>query len=287
MPWSKRQQLQPLLSSARFPALWLLRCWAKTCRAPGYLYYVVDRWGARFGTKPLYSRIPGGCRLSCDLTDEVQRQIYFFGVYEPIHAYLFYQLLQPNMVVIDAGANVGQYTLLAATKVGRTGAVHSFEPVDTNFRRLSRHVAENEICNAILNRAALWNTDSRVKLGMPEGISGNFGAYSIRAQRSAAAVEAPAVQLDMYVEKMGLTRVDLIKMDIEGAEPYAIEGGQLLPDTYCVSTTPGLSDNIICKHYPGFFRPLHYEEGISSLIDSGFLDAVRLFASRIPARGSN
>lgn len=57
-----------------------------------------------------------------------------------------------------------------------------------------------------------------------------------------------------------------------------LHGVEFLPDTYCVSTRPGLPPSIVCKHYTGFFRHLHYEEGMQHLMDSGFLD--RLKSSR-------
>jgi hypothetical protein len=54
-----------------------------------------------------------------------------------------------------------------------------------------------------------------------------------------------------------------------------VHGVELLPDTYCVSRSPGLSPDMICKHYPGFFRHLLYEEGMRHLIDTGFLNALQ------------
>ncbi|MGA7870705.1 MAG: hypothetical protein WCA22_07380 [Candidatus Binatus sp.] len=51
-------------------------------------------------------------------------------------------------------------------------------------------------------------------------------------------------------------------------------GVGLLPDSYLVSTRPGLKDDLVCKHYPGFFRPLLYEEGMAHLIRTGFLKAL-------------
>jgi hypothetical protein len=50
-----------------------------------------------------------------------------------------------------------------------------------------------------------------------------------------------------------------------------IHGVELLPDTYRVSTKPGLDGDLICKHYPGFYRPLLYQEGMARLIETGFL----------------
>ena len=73
--------------------------------------------------------LPNGCSMHCDLRQHVDRHIYYLGAYEPVESYLFTRLLQPGMTVIDAGANIGQYTLLAATAVGSRGTVHCFEPV--------------------------------------------------------------------------------------------------------------------------------------------------------------
>ncbi|HEU5119337.1 MAG TPA: hypothetical protein VFT74_22285 [Isosphaeraceae bacterium] len=54
-----------------------------------------------------------------------------------------------------------------------------------------------------------------------------------------------------------------------------VHGIALLPSTYLVSTEPGLPADLISKHYPGFFRPLLYQEGMARLIESGFLDRLR------------
>ena len=53
-----------------------------------------------------------------------------------------------------------------------------------------------------------------------------------------------------------------------------IHGVALLPASYLVSVEPGLDGDLACKHYPGFFRPLLYSEGMSRLIDRGFLSAL-------------
>jgi hypothetical protein len=55
-----------------------------------------------------------------------------------------------------------------------------------------------------------------------------------------------------------------------------VYGMQLLPDRYCVATTPGLSPEMVCKHYPGFFRYHLYAEGMKHLINTGFLRALHV-----------
>jgi FkbM family methyltransferase len=204
----------------------LLRSWAKTCRAHGYFYQAVEAYGARLAeSTPLPAYLPNGSMVECDLRDHVQRQIYFQGVYEPVEAYVFTRLLRLGSVVIDAGANVGQYTLLAASVVGPSGEVHSFEPVPRSFDRLQRNVEANRVANARLNRVALWSEATELHFGLAtEEV--NDGSYSVgSADHSLVPVaSAPALRMDDYARGNGIRQVDLIKMDIEGAEAAALQG---------------------------------------------------------------
>src|SRR5882724_6714622 len=79
-------------------------------------------------SEPQICRLPGGAAIRVELAEHVQRWIYFFGVYEKDTVDWFRSNLRPGMVVLDIGANVGQYTLIAAGAVGPNGRVHAFEP---------------------------------------------------------------------------------------------------------------------------------------------------------------
>src|SRR5262245_29727177 len=112
----------------------LLRAWGRWGRAPGWYYQVSERWAPLIANgRSLEATLPNGCRMQCDLRDSIQRAIYFFGAFEPLDSYLFLKLVRPGMTVIDAGANVGQYTLLASQAVGSEGHVYSFEPIPAIF----------------------------------------------------------------------------------------------------------------------------------------------------------
>ncbi len=169
--------------------------------------------------------------MQCDVTDHVQRHIYFLGVYEAIEASLFCRLLKPGDTVIDAGANVGQYSLLASTQVGPSGQVHAFEPVPRNFAALSRNVQLNNLSNVRLNQIALWNEPSELVFERPEEPDSNNGSFGAINPGNAAStnqtrVTVPAIPLDQYVEENQLASVDFIKMDIEGAEPFLLQGAR-------------------------------------------------------------
>jgi len=217
-----------------FPAVFsvplrlLLRSWSHYPKAPGYLNHIVERWGSRLATHPLECRLSNGMKVNCDLGDHIQRQIYFRGAYEAVEAYLFIKLLMRGMTVIDAGANVGQYSLIASTRVGNEGQVHAFEPVPSNFDRLVTNVRINEVGSTVRTiMKALWYRNERVTLTLPTEFAENKGAYRVGYRGAAAeSVSSTAVRLDDYVQANNLTRVDVIKMDIEGAELFALQGAE-------------------------------------------------------------
>lgn len=202
----------------------LLRSWNRLDRAPGCLYRAIEHYGPGLAaSRPLRARLPNRCRIACDLRDHVQRQQWFLGAYEPVDSFLFTRLLRPGMTVIDAGANVGQYTLLAATEVGNHGSVHAFEPIPSNFERLSEAVAENALTNVHINRAALWHEAATLTFGRAESDADNAGSFRVDP-RNGDALTARALRLDDYAAEAGFSRVDLIKMDIEGSEVHALSG---------------------------------------------------------------
>jgi FkbM family methyltransferase len=208
-----------------------LRRWTRRGAKAARLHDAIERFGPRLTpAAPLMTRLPNGCTVLCDnFADPIQRQIYFHGAFEAVEAYLFWKMLRPGMTVIDAGAHIGQYTLLAATAVGPLGLVHSFEPVPSTFARLWENVTRSAMRNITINRAALWHERSTVTLKLPTVTAYHSGTWSIGSTDSQTSPEkAETIALDDYAAQHGLTRVDVIKMDIEGAEPFAIAGGREL-----------------------------------------------------------
>jgi FkbM family methyltransferase len=212
-----------------------LRSWPKTRIAPGYLYFAVERWGKHLAGQPLSCRLFNGCAMMCELREHIQRQIYFFGAYEPIESYIVHHLIEPGMIVIDAGANVGQYTLVAAQRVGFSGQVHAFEPVPGNLELLERHVGINRFADRVkTNACALWDDECNLSLNLgSDDLDENATNYSVSGQGAIArSVESRAVRLDDYVRLNNLDRLDLIKMDIEGAELHALRGARGVLEAY-------------------------------------------------------
>jgi FkbM family methyltransferase len=140
---------------------------------------------------------------------------------------LFTQLLRPGMTVVDAGANIGEYTLVAARRVAPGGSVHAFEPTPAVVDWLRRNVALNDLHNVVINPVALSNAAGDVELFFDpmEPVSNSI----VSLWHATGVATVPATTLDEYVGRAGLAAVDVLKIDVEGAEIMALEGaGRLL-----------------------------------------------------------
>ncbi len=218
---------KPLPPLVRPAVRLLLRTVCRLGVIPGSLsYQAIEKWGHRLARGPLDCSLFTGAKVRCDLRDHVQRQMYFFGAHELVEAYLFKAVLGPGMVVVDAGANVGQYSLIAAAEVGGEGAVHAFEPVPRTFMRLVSHLEANGLTGIVrANSEALWHRDEPVRLSLRSELAENTAAYSVAAaSMTVDTITCRGVRLDDYVKRGGLTRVDVMKIDIEGAELFALQG---------------------------------------------------------------
>jgi FkbM family methyltransferase len=168
--------------------------------------------------------------ISLDLREHVQRWIYFFGAYEADTVQWFRSMLRPGLTMLDIGAHVGQYSLIAGAAVTPTGRVHSFEPNPASFRRLSTNLALNGFPHARAHPMALSNTTGSTTLYVPK--SDNQGEASLQAcVPGSDTATIRSMTADQWMETADLgtpPRVDLIKIDVQGFELRVVEGAQNL-----------------------------------------------------------
>ena len=169
-----------------------------------------------------------GLRLYVYPDDEISRSIFLTGYYEPNQFAFLDRVLVPGMTVIDIGANFGLYTLFAAIKVGDYGTVLSIEPSEREIQRLKTNIRTNSLeKRARILEVAVSNHRTEAELSIATATNpghntlGRFGYESVQLQdKEIVQVEC----LDDLVQQNKLQRVDLIKMDIEGAEFFALQG---------------------------------------------------------------
>jgi FkbM family methyltransferase len=131
------------------------------------------------------------------------------------------------MVVLDIGANIGYYTLLAARLLGGSGRVISFEPVPSNYALLLRNIDVNGYKNIEAVPRAVSNTCGMTTLYLDKI---NFGGHSFSQENMPVTedtVEVETTTLDNYLEnEAGIEHVDFIKTDAQGAEGLIFEGAE-------------------------------------------------------------
>ncbi len=140
------------------------------------------------------------------------------GSYEPEQTALFGSLIRPGDVVVDVGAHVGYYTLLAATLVGPRGHVYAFEPAPANYAFLTGHVRKNRCANVTPVDSAVG--DHRGEVRFEYGTGSGTGHVSAQGQ-----LVVPMVTLDEFARERGL-RCQAVKIDVEGAEVAVLEGAR-------------------------------------------------------------
>jgi FkbM family methyltransferase len=152
-------------------------------------------------------------------------RLHQMGVDDPIVQTL-QSSLTPGMQVVDVGANVGRYTVLAASLVGPTGAVYAVEPAPDTLAVLRENVRANALANITILPCAAGARRERRDLFVAGQASGKNSLYGAGNHPHAGpAVPVSTVPLDELVDGP----VDLVKIDVEGAELDVLAGmGRLL-----------------------------------------------------------
>jgi FkbM family methyltransferase len=153
--------------------------------------------------------------------DDVGHILYCCGCLDYWDEGAICRLVKQGAVCFDIGAHIGYYSLLLAAAVGAEGQVFSYEPVPQTFSLLSRNVSRNFARNVTTNQSALGDFEGNVQMAcggeLPLGWS---------RVREHGALEVPCTTIDAEVSRLRLTRVDFIKIDVEGYEPHVLEGSK-------------------------------------------------------------
>ena len=168
-------------------------------------------------------RVDRGAIMELRMKDFIERSIYF-DAYEFLCRRIILCYLKPGSVFIDIGANVGYYSLLANARVGATGRVLSFEPTPVTVWQFKRNIRLNAARQIELFGVALSDKEGDVQLYCP--IDETHGHASMRNQgwQGTDNYTVPAKRLDDILP-MDIEHIDLVKIDVEGAELLVFQGG--------------------------------------------------------------
>jgi FkbM family methyltransferase len=171
--------------------------------------------------RPFDLSVYGGLRVRAyPDSHEAGRVIYYGGVPDYDEMTLMRRYLRPSDRFIDGGANIGLYTLLAASLVGGTGRVDAFEPAPLEARRLRENVARNGLVQVQIHEAALADSPGQAEFTTDRPASGNRLRRDEDEQAKSTAV--PVVTIDSILP----SGYAMAKLDLEGAEPLALRGAE-------------------------------------------------------------
>jgi FkbM family methyltransferase len=195
--------------------------------------------------------------------------------YEAETVALFARVLRPGDTVVDVGANHGYFTVLAGTLVGAKGRVEAFEPNPAVAAALARVLRRNGLDGRIpVHQAALSDREGWAEFFVSvspvnDGLSSLLAASDalehgvIRADHT---IRVPTQTFDAFAERAGLGRVDLLKVDVEGAEAMVLRGmertlAQRPPRRIVCETTleSGAAKLLLARGYTA--RPLDHGGG--------------------------
>src|SRR6185437_1027016 len=145
-----------------------------------------------------------------------------FRVYEKSETAFLKRIFFPGMVFLDIGANVGYYTALAGHAAGAAGRVLALEPDPESYRYLTETIQVNQFSNAASFQMAASDSIGSAQLHISDHNRGDNRLYANELASDSVTVNTTTI--DLLLLQNGITSVDVIKMDVQGAEGHALQG---------------------------------------------------------------
>jgi FkbM family methyltransferase len=188
-------------------------------------------------------------KLDSSGEDWIPTQLFWHGWlgYEREVTETFYSLARKSDVILDVGAHIGFFSVLAAT-VNRHSNVYAFEPLPRVYERLKRNVALNQLRNIQTFCAAVGERNGEQEFYFPNEdapVSSSLRSDMLLATLGEEVVQhvrVPVTTLDSVVESHKLEKVDLIKLDTERTEHDVLAGGTQILKRF--------QPHIICEVWP-------------------------------------
>jgi FkbM family methyltransferase len=200
---------------------------ADTSMASRFRRLLCDVFQERKLTEPIVFHWYDRLKLELHLGNDISLPTFVSGVIDPNEFCFLDAFLKKEMTIVDIGANEGFYTVFVADRVGSQGRVIAFEPSQREVKRLNRNLALNAVANTTVETLGVADSDGHAELKLCEyGHEGQntLGDFAHRVKQDGTQ-RVSLVQLDSYFAAHPVTRIDLIKIDVEGAEERVLRGG--------------------------------------------------------------
>jgi FkbM family methyltransferase len=231
--------------------------------------------------------------MSLHLSDEIDAEIFLFGVYDPVTTAVLSDLLRNASLFVDVGANIGFFSLLAHRVMPPDGQVLAFEPNPRTRERLERNLLLNGAGNVEVRAVALGEVAGAAEV-VQESASRSGDSYVAGVGAGApggdrSAVEVQTLDAHLLDDPRGLV---VIKIDVEGLEARVLRGGiaaitRLHPvvllevNARALSRSGDSAEDVVRLLEPLGYQPFVVEGGV--LAASSWSAAARLLNANVLA----
>lgn len=221
-----------------------------------------------FGLSDQFICTRRGIKWLLNLNEGIDLSIYLLGGFEVDTLNRYEKMISPGDVVLDIGANIGAHTLPLAALVGDTGKVYSFEPTKYAFLKQIRNIDLNpELKDRIAASQIMLTANSAT---LPDEIYSSWplddveNLHEKHLGKLMSTQDAEAQRLDDFVEKLGITKVAFIKLDVDGNELDVLRGA--------VSTINKSKPKVMLELAPYVFenRPSDFDDMLDLFWGQGY-----------------
>ena len=213
--------------------------------------------------------LPLGLRMQGYKRDAVGRGLYRRGLHEPgLTKYLLDTYSHsPGGNFLDVGANIGYFSCLLGKLAGPSGKVVSVEPEPQNRQLLETNLRNNHLANVTVHACAVGAQDGTAKMGIYK--PANRGRHSlVDLEPCKKFIEVPVRPLDSLLRDSGVSSWTLMKMDVEGFEPYAFQGG---------AETLSRTESLALEYAPSYWKKAGFEPAAVFKVLSKYFSRIERF----------
>jgi FkbM family methyltransferase len=163
-------------------------------------------------------------KIKCTIKDWVQQLIYFFGsyIYESNQINFWTNTLSDDEIILDIGANVGYYSLLASIK--SNSMIYSFEPNPIIFYRLEENIRLNNSKNIIALNKGVSNCSEKMRFYISDEENSGMSSLVEPENYSGRSITVDVLSIDDFIIKYNINKISKIKIDVEGNEYNVLKG---------------------------------------------------------------
>lgn len=154
--------------------------------------------------------------------EDIGKKLLLTGSFERDEIRYLERNIRTDDVCFDVGGNTGIYAMLFAKLAGERGQIYVFEPVRRNSLAISLAAEINYFNNIHVFEGVASSENGMVKITLPE-MDGAY-AHIVKSNNVLDCIDVKSITLDYFVEKEGINRLDILKIDVEGAEFDVLRG---------------------------------------------------------------